>query len=446
MYGDIGEQILITFALIILNGIFSMTELAIVSARKARLESLAEEGDKGAEAAIKLGENPNQMFSTIQIGITLIAIVTGLYGGATFSEPMAYFLKTYFPSIEKFADAISPFLIVTIVTYLSLVVGELVPKRIAQNNPEQISIIMARPMKIFSIICRPLVSFLSISTAVLLKIMGVKNKEDIPVTEDEIKIMLSQGAAMGAFEKEEPELVDNIFRLADLNAGDVMTPRTQLKWIDLETEEDDIRQVITNAQHYRLPVGRDSLDELVGIVQISDIFTRQLQTHGTIALKDLIQSCTKTPLMVPESVTLVKLLELFRSEGVHETIVLDEYGGFSGLVTLHDIMEEIVGWMPISEVQRKEEENRIIKRDDQSWFVDGLLNVEDFREYLSMTNELPGEDEDLYKTVGGFVTYMLGRIPKEGEKVSFDGYTFEVADMDNTRVDKLLVTHTSIDV
>lgn len=258
--------------------------------------------------------------------------------------------------------------------------------------------------------------------------------------------MLSQGAAMGAFEKEEPELVDNIFRLADLNAGDVMTPRTQLKWIDLETEEDDIRQVITNAQHYRLPVGRDSLDELVGIVQISDIFTRQLQTHGTIALKDLIQSCTKTPLMVPESVTLVKLLELFRSEGVHETIVLDEYGGFSGLVTLHDIMEEIVGWMPISEVQRKEEENRIIKRDDQSWFVDGLLNVEDFREYLSMTNELPGEDEDLYKTVGGFVTYMLGRIPKEGEKVSFDGYTFEVADMDNTRVDKLLVTHTSIDV
>lgn len=440
MDGDIGQQALLLFALIVINGIFSMSELAIVSARKARLESYAEDGSKGAKAAIKLSEDPNQMLSTIQIGITIIGIVTGLYGGAVFSDPLAQWFKGAFPEITPYADTISTVIIVAIITYLSLVVGELVPKRIALNNPERISIIIARPMNSFSTISKPLVALLSVSTAVMLKMLGVEQKSEEPVTEEEIKIMLSQGAALGVFEKEEPELVDNIFRLADLNASDVMTPRTQLQWIDLNASEEEVRQVITETQHYRLPVGMDSLDDLTGIVQISDVFTRQLQTHNTVELINLIRSCTKDPLMVPESVTLMKLLELFRSEGVHEAVVLDEYGGFSGLVTLHDIMEEIVGWMPANEDQRKEEENRVIKRTETTWYVDGLLNIEEFHTFFTITDPFPGEEEDLFKTVGGFVTYMLGRIPCESDSFTYGDYIYEVADMDNTRVDKILLT------
>lgn len=440
MDSSMGEQAFLLFVLIVVNGVFSMSELAIVSARKSRLESFAEDGSKGAEAAIKLADDPNQMLSTIQIGITIIGIVTGLYGGAVFSEPLAHWFKEMFPVVTPYADTLSTLIIVAVITYLSLVIGELVPKRIALNNPEHIAIIISRPMRAFSVISKPLVAFLSLSTAVVLKVLGITQRLEEPVTEEEIKIMISQGAAMGAFEKEEPELVDNIFRLADLNASDVMTPRTQLQWIDLNSSEEEVRQVITGTQHYRLPVGKDSLDELVGIVQISDIFTRQLQTHNTVDIISLIRSCTKEPLMVPESITLMKLLESFRGEGVHEAIVLDEYGGFSGLVTLHDIMEEIVGWMPANEDQRKEEENRIIQRSETSWYVDGLLNVEEFHTYFNIHEPLPGEEEDLFKTIGGYVTYMLGRIPKESDSFTYGNYIFEVADMDNTRVDKILLT------
>lgn len=442
MDGDIGKQIIIILALIVFNGVFSMAELAIVNARKSRLEESADKGNKGAALAIELADNPNQMFSTIQIGITLIGIVTGLYGGATLSEPMAKFLKHTFPSLAGYADSLSPFIIVAIITYLSLVIGELVPKRLAYNNPEGIASVISRPMHFFSIIARPVVAILSLSTDAVLKLMGITKKEETPVTEAEIKKMLTQGAEMGAFEKEEPELVDNVFRLADLNAADVMTPRTQLKWIDLNSSENEIRDIISTSNHYRLPVGIDSLDDLQGLITVSDVFARQLQTHNTIPLVDIIKSCTKEPLMVPESITLMKLLEQFRTEGVHETIVLDEYGGFSGLVTLHDIMEEIIGIMPAGEDEKQEEKNRIIKRSENTWLVDGLLSIDEFKEYFSIEDMLPGEEEDLYKTVGGFATYSFGRIPKETDLFNWEQYTFEVVDMDNVRIDKLLITYT----
>ncbi|WP_298703538.1 hemolysin family protein [uncultured Veillonella sp.] len=443
MDGDVGLEILIILLLIVANGIFSMTELAVVNSRKGLLEDSAEKGSIGAQRAIQLSEDPNQMFSTIQIGITLIGIVTGLYSGAALSDPLAKSIKEYIPSLAIYADSFSPIIIVSLTTYLSLVIGELVPKRLAYNSPERIAIIMAVPMHYFSVIAKPLVALLSLSTSGLLKLMGVKDKEESPVTEMEINKMLTQGVELGAFEKDEPRLVDNVFRLADLNAGDVMTPRTQLKWLDLNTSEEEIRNILCNSSHYRLPVGVDSLDELKGLIIVADVFASYVKEGEGQSLKAIVESSIKEPVMVPESISLMKLLELFRTEGVHETVVLDEYGGFSGLVTLHDIMEKLVGLMPASEDELKEEENRIIKRNDSTWLVDGLISIDEFKEYFDINKELPGEDEDLYKTVGGFFMYLFGRIPKELDRATWEDYTFEVVDMDNVRIDKVMVIHES---
>ncbi len=402
MGSDIGIEILIVVILIILNGLFSMTELAIINARKGLLEEKSEAGNRGARMAIELAEDPNEMFSTIQIGITLISIVTGLYSGATFSDPMATYIKEHILWLADYADTVSPIFIVSLTTYLSLVIGELVPKRLAYNSPESIAIMMAIPMKYFATITKPFVALLSMSTTVLLKVLGVKHKEEAPVTESEINKMLVQGVELGAYEEEEPVLVENIFRLADLDASDIMTPRTQLTWIDINASDEDILE--------------------------------------TIMMKDILAYCMRKPVLVPESLSLMKVLSTFREEGTHEAIVLDEYGGMSGMITFHDIMEEIVGLMPSGEEEKKEEENRIVQREDGTYLVDGLISIEELKEYFEVDELLPGEEEDLYKTLGGFVTYLIGRIPKEANRCHYGPLQFEVMDMDNTRVDKVMVT------
>ena len=300
--------------------------------------------------------------------------------------------------------------------------------------------VVAKPIYWLSVALKPIVSFLGISTEFLLKILGVTVKEEAPVTESEINKMLTEGVAMGAYEEEEPILVENIFHLADMNAGDIMTPRTQLKWIDLNGTEDEIMEVLKNANHYRIPVGTDSLDELKGLVTVSDVLVQIMQRPSESSIHDIIKACLKEPVLVPESISLMKLLNVLRTEGVHEAIILDEYGGFTGLVTLHDIMEEIVGLMPSGEEEIKEEENKIIERDG-AWLVDGLLNVDEFKEFFHIDQELPGEEDDLYKTMGGLLNVLFGRIPKELDKAKWDGYTFEVIDMDHTRIDKILVTY-----
>lgn len=439
MGSDIGIEILIVVILIILNGLFSMTELAIINARKGLLEEKAESGNRGARMAIKLAEDPNEMFSTIQIGITLISIVTGLYSGATFSDPMSIYIKEHILWLADYADTISPIFIVSLTTYLSLVIGELVPKRLAYNSPESIAIMMAIPMKYFATITKPLVALLSMSTTVLLKVLGVKHKEEAPVTESEINKMLVQGVELGAYEEEEPVLVENIFRLADLDASDIMTPRTQLTWIDINASDEDILETIMECNEHRIPVGDDSLDELKGLVSSVDVLAQQMkESHRP--MKDILAYCMRKPLLVPESLSLMKVLSTFREEGTHEAIVLDEYGGMSGMITFHDIMEEIVGLMPSGEEEKKEEENRIVQRDDGSYLVDGLISIEELKEYFEVDELLPGEEEDLYKTLGGFVTYLIGRIPKEANRCHYGPLQFEVMDMDNTRVDKVMVT------
>ncbi len=439
MGSDIGIEILIVVILIILNGLFSMTELAIINARKGLLEEKAEAGNRGARMAIKLAEDPNEMFSTIQIGITLISIVTGLYSGATFSDPMATYIKEHILWLADYADTVSPIFIVSLTTYLSLVIGELVPKRLAYNSPESIAIMMAIPMKYFATITKPFVALLSISTTMLLKVLGVKHKEEAPVTESEINKMLVQGVELGAYEEEEPVLVENIFRLADLDASDIMTPRTQLTWIDINASDEDILETIMECNEHRIPVGDDSLDELKGLVSSVDVLAQQMkESHRP--MKDILAYCMRKPVLVPESLSLMKVLSTFREEGTHEAIVLDEYGGMSGMITFHDIMEEIVGLMPSGEEEKKEEENRIVQRDDGSYLIDGLISIEELKEYFEVDELLPGEEDDLYKTLGGFVTYLIGRIPKEANRCHYGPLQFEVMDMDNTRVDKVMVT------
>ena len=439
MGSDIGIEILIVVILIILNGLFSMTELAIINARKGLLEEKAEAGNRGARMAIKLAEDPNEMFSTIQIGITLISIVTGLYSGATFSDPMATYIKEHILWLADYADTVSPIFIVSLTTYLSLVIGELVPKRLAYNSPESIAIMMAIPMKYFATITKPFVALLSMSTTVLLKVLGVKHKEEAPVTESEINKMLVQGVELGAYEEEEPVLVENIFRLADLDASDIMTPRTQLTWIDINASDEDILETIMECNEHRIPVGDDSLDELKGLVSSVDVLAQQMkESHRP--MKDILAYCMRKPVLVPESLSLMKVLSTFREEGTHEAIVLDEYGGMSGMITFHDIMEEIVGLMPSGEEEKKEEENRIVQREDGTYLVDGLISIEELKEYFEVDELLPGEEDDLYKTLGGFVTYLIGRIPKEANRCHYGPLQFEVMDMDNTRVDKVMVT------
>lgn len=439
MGSDIGIEILIVVILIILNGLFSMTELAIINARKGLLEEKAEAGNRGARMAIELAEDPNGMFSTIQIGITLISIVTGLYSGATFSDPMATYIKEHILWLADYADTVSPIFIVSLTTYLSLVIGELVPKRLAYNSPESIAIMMAIPMKYFATITKPFVALLSMSTTVLLKVLGVKHKEEAPVTESEINKMLVQGVELGAYEEEEPVLVENIFRLADLDASDIMTPRTQLTWIDINASDEDILETIMECNEHRIPVGDDSLDELKGLVSSVDVLAQQMkESHRP--MKDILAYCMRKPVLVPESLSLMKVLSTFREEGTHEAIVLDEYGGMSGMITFHDIMEEIVGLMPSGEEEKKEEENRIVQREDGTYLVDGLISIEELKEYFEVDELLPGEEEDLYKTLGGFVTYLIGRIPKEANRCHYGPLQFEVMDMDNTRVDKVMVT------
>lgn len=439
MGSDIGIEILIVVILIILNGLFSMTELAIINARKGLLEEKAEAGNRGARMAIKLAEDPNEMFSTIQIGITLISIVTGLYSGATFSDPMATYIKEHILWLADYTDTISPIFIVSLTTYLSLVIGELVPKRLAYNSPESIAIMMAIPMKYFATVTKPLVALLSVSTTMLLKVLGVKHKEEAPVTESEINKMLVQGVELGAYEEEEPVLVENIFRLADLDASDIMTPRTQLTWIDINASDEEILETIMECNEHRIPVGDDSLDELKGLVSSVDVLAQQMkESHRP--MKDILAYCMRKPVLVPESLSLMKVLSTFREEGTHEAIVLDEYGGMSGMITFHDIMEEIVGLMPSGEEEKKEEENRIVQREDGTYLVDGLISIEELKEYFEVDELLPGEEDDLYKTLGGFVTYLIGRIPKEANRCHYGPLQFEVMDMDNTRVDKVMVT------
>lgn len=420
-------EILVIILLIIANGIFSMAEMAVVSARKALLKQNAEEGDAGARVALDLAKEPNQFLSTIQIGITLVAILAGAFGGATIADGLSLILENY-PLIAPYSHAISIILVVLVITYLSLVIGELVPKRIALNSPEKISSAIAAPMKAFSKLMSPIIFVLSASTDLVLRALGVKPYVEPTVTEEEIKILIDQGTTAGVIEEEEQDILERVFRLGDLRADSIMTPRNEIVWLDIDDTPEEVQRKITSGPFSLFPVCRRRLDHVLGVVQAKDLLPCSM-LDGKVDLK----SSLLPPLFIPESMRALKVLERFKETGIHLAIVIDEYGSVRGILTLTNLLEAMVGGIPhIEELA----EPMIVKRENGSWLVDGALPVEEFKDAFQI-DELP--EEDLYQTMGGFMMMHLERVPSTGDHFEWNGYRFEVVDMDEHRVDKILV-------
>lgn len=421
-------EIIIIILLIIANGIFSMSEMAVVSARRALLKQRAEEGDAGARSALELAKEPTRFLSTIQIGITLVAILTGAFGGATIADEMALFLKNY-ATLAPYSNAVGIVIVVLGITYLSLVLGELVPKRIALNNPERISALIASPMHAFSVIASPIIYFLSTSTDLVLRMLRIKPYVEPTVTEEEIRVLIEQGTTEGVIEEEEQDIVERVFHLGDRRIDAIMTPRAEIIWLDIEDSPEEVQRKISSGPFSLFPISRSRLDNVLGIVQAKDLLPCSMK-DGKVDLK----SSLLPPLFIPESMRALKVLERFKQTGIHLAIVIDEFGSVQGIVTLTDLLEAMVGDIPhIKELA----EPMILKRENGSWLLDGALSVEEFKEAFHI-DRLP--EEDLYQTVGGFVMMHLERVPSTGDRFEWGGYRFEVVDMDEHRVDKLLLT------
>ncbi|BAB76915.1 hemolysin family protein [Anabaena sp. FACHB-709] len=429
---SITVEILIILVLIVANGIFSMSEMAIVSARKVRLQQLANQGDPKAKAALKLAESPNNFLSTVQIGISLIGILTGAFGGATIASRLAVYVRLV-PFLTPYSEPVSFGIVVLIITYLSLIIGELVPKRLALNSPERIAAIVAIPMRALATLASPAVHLLSASTDMVLRIMGITPSLEPQVTEEEIKILIEQGTEAGTFEEAEQDMVERVFRLGDRPVSSFMTPRPDIVWLDLEDTTEENRQKMSENGYSRYPVCQGGLDNVLGIIPVTDLLARSLRGDSLDLTVGLRQ-----PVFVPESTRGLKVLELFKQTITHMALVVDEYGVIQGLVTLNDIMSEIVGDVPSAD---GEEDPQAVQREDGSWLLDGMLAVEEFFELFGL-EEWDFEERGSYQTLGGFVITHLGRIPAAADHFEWQGMRIEVMDMDGNRVDKVLVVPT----
>jgi putative hemolysin len=428
----IAIEIVIVALLILLNGALAMAEMAIVTARKARLEQRANAGDRKARAALDLANEPSQFLSTIQIGITLVGILAGAFGGATISQVIAAEVRSM-PSLAPYADAIGLGVVVLTITYLTLIFGELAPKRLALNSPERIASIVAGPMRLLSRIVSPIAKLLSGSTELVLRILGVRHAQEAPVTEEEITLQIAKGRQAGVFEEAEQDIVEAVFRLGDRRVGSLMTPRPDVVWLDLDDPPEASVRTVLESHHLYYPVCRGELDNVVGLATARDLLARRAAGEPL----DLSR-IARPPLFVPERLHAFRLLERFKAQGAQFAVVVDEYGGTQGIVTLTDIFEAIVGEIPAAEEQAQP---AVVQRDDGSWLVDGLFPLEELKEILAV-DKLPGEETGDYYTVGGLMMSSLGRIPTAGDQFEWQGRRFEVMDMDGNRVDKVLVTPT----
>lgn len=423
-------SIVIIVVLIVVNGIFSMSELAVVSSRKGKLQKMYNDGKKHAKTAIDLMENPNQFLSTIQIGITLIGILTGAFGGATLSDPLNAIISPYIP----YSEIISTIVVVIITTYLSLVVGELVPKRVALNNPENIAVKVAKWMKLLSKASGPFVVILSKSTNGLLRLMGISHEENNAITEEEIELMIEEGRVEGTIEKEEEDIIKRVFKLDDQKVDMIMTPRNEIVWIDLEDTPEENQNKIIESKRSIFPVASGELDDFIGVVQAKDILSVLFKKED-LEIEDII----KDPLVVPENLEALELVKQFKEnkEYVHMSLVVDEFGSLTGLITLNDLLEGIVGDIPgIDET----DDPIAIKRNDDSWLIDGRYQIDRFKELFDFDGEFPDEKEDNFTTIAGFILSYCGKIPTDGETFKWDRFCFEIMDMDGHQIDKILVT------
>ncbi|MDP2216997.1 MAG: hemolysin family protein [Methanolobus sp.] len=422
-------EIVIVALLILLNGIFAMSEFALVSSKKARLKQLAEEGDTGAAAALELSTEITSFLSTIQIGITLIGILAGAFGGATIAEGLAGYFRQ-FPALAPYSNALSIILVVLVITYLTLIFGELVPKRIALNKAEAIASKVAKPMLLLSIIAKPLVVVLTVSTEAVLRVMKIKKTNEPPVTEEEIKTMLEEGTQAGVFEMAELSMIEGVLEIGDLRVESLMTHQNDVIALDLnDSDDENLQKMIRSGRSY-FPAYEKNPDNIVGIVSVKHVLANIVES-GTA---DIRASIIK-PLFLPAALPILKLLEILKELGVHIALITDEYGSIQGLITLHDILEAIVG-----DVRSLGEplEMPVVLREDGSWLIDGDTSIEELKDVLSL-DSFPQEERGYYRTIAGFIMFILQYIPKTGDHIEFKGLRYEVVDMDGNKIDKVLV-------
>lgn len=426
----IALEIAFIVALVILNGVFSMSELAVMTARRIRLENRAERGDRGAAAAIGLAERPTQFLSTVQVGITLVGVLTGAFGGATISQVLSAELERV-PWIGDRSEGIALAIVVLAITYLTLILGELVPKRVALSNPERIAALVARPMSLLARVARPFVTLLTASTNFVLRILRLGHVPEPGLTEDEIHAVIEQGAEAGVVPRVEHEIVESVFRLGDRAVEAIMTPRTQIEWIDLLDEESAIREHVAGARRQWFLVCERSIEKIVGVAHAGDLLSRLLHEQPF----DLRAVATE-PLFVPGPTPVFRLLELFRTSRTHVAIVLDEYGGVDGLVTLDDILGELVGEIPRGTDAIAP---ALVHAGGRVWHAQGTAMVDEIVDELEIHPGAGWEDRDFH-TVGGLLLTQLGRIPVIGDTVEWGGYRWAVEMMAGRRVERVRIT------
>ena len=429
---SIGFEILVIALLILANGIFAMSEMAVITARKSRLQDWANKGNARAKIALELAQTPSRLLSSVQIGITLIGILTGAFAGRGAAAWLAEYLKML-PGLDPYHHEIALGLVVLFITFFSLVIGELAPKRLALRHPESIATWVALPLRGFAWLSAPMVHLLSASTELVCRLFGGAPAQQAPVTQEEITTLVQQGAEAGIFEETAEDMVDAVLRLGDKTAHSLMTPRTQISWLDLENTMEQVCSKIAESGHSRFPVAAGSLDNVTGVVQAKDLLAHTLAGKA-IDLNALMQQ----PLFVPRTISALELLDSFKKSNKHIALVVDEYGGIEGLLTHHDILEAIAGDIPIGETAA---DPKAVRRNDGSWLLDGMLSVEEFKEIFHI-EALPGEKRDAFQTLGGFVFNQMGRVPAVAEFFEWRGLRFEIVDMDGKRIDKVLVHST----
>lgn len=419
-------DIFILCLLILLNGLFSMSEISLVSARKARLEHLAEKGDKKAILALALSNHPELFLSAVQIGITLISIITGVYSGERFGKDLQPYVEQV-PFLKPYAETVSTTFIVILVTYLSIVFGELIPKRIGLLRSEKIAMMVAGPMKAFARLTHPFVWLLNKTSNIFFSIFNIKRSKDDAVTEEEIKTLITEGTEAGTIDEAEQEIIERVFHLGDRNITSLMTHRSDIVWFNLDDNEDKIKEKILQEPHSAYPICDGEIDNIKGVVSIKDLY---ISPDNTL-FKEIMQPA----LFIPENNTPYQVLEKFKESKIHSAFIVDEYGSILGLLTLNDILEAIVGDIPQQDVPDYE----IVEREDGSFIVDGQIPFYDFLTRFEKT-EWMNEGEHDFDTLAGFVLHELERIPKTGDKLSWKGFALEIIDMDGHRIDKVLVT------
>ena len=429
-------DVALLFFLILLNALFAMSEMALTASRKARLQVMLEAGESGAKAALELHENPTKFLSVVQIGITSIGILNGIVGDAAFSAPFAHWLHERLGIQERAAEISATALVVVVITFVTIIFGELVPKRIGQTHPEAVARLVSRPMEGLSLIGRPFVKLLTVCTNTTLNLLGIKDGPGRSVTEAEIAASLEEGLDAGVIEAQEHQMVRNVFRLDDRQVGSMMIPRAEIVWLDVAASAAEVLGLIGDEEHSRYPVCRDGLDDVLGVISAQTLL-QQVMKGQPMSLTDGLQPSV----FVPETLSGMELLGHFRASSAQLVFVVDEYGEVQGMITVRDVLEAITGEFATP----TDEDAWAVQREDGSWLFDGLIPVPELKDRLAL-KELPEEDRGRYNTLAGMIMLLLGRLPRTTDSVEWDHWRFEVVDLDGKRVDKVLASRLPVEL